>query len=157
MNNRFFYIDENNLIKATKVCWWLSKECIELIIESCNHTLEYYNKNKYTDYVITCLNHEIWDDECSKNNSIKIKKYITNVYIMIDHNTKYYKIGRSDAPLKREKTLQSEKPTIELIYKFECEYGIEKELHNKFIDKKIRGEWFNLDNNDIAYIQNNYK
>lgn len=157
MNNRFFYIDENNLIKATNVCWWLSQESIEIIIESCNHTLKYYKNNKYTDYDITSLNHQIWDEEFSKNNCRKTAKIKTYVYIMIDHNTKYYKIGRSDTPLRREKTLQSEKPTIELIYKFECEYGIEKELHNKFYNKKIRGEWFNLDDNDIDYIKKNYK
>lgn len=157
MNTRFFYIDENNLIKQSNVCWWLSQESIEIIIESCNHTLKYYKNNKYTDYDIQNLNVEKWDDEFSKYNCRKTVKIKTYVYIMIDHNTKYYKIGRSDGPLKREKTLQSEKPTIELIYKFECEYGIEKELHNKFINKKIRGEWFNLDNNDIDYIKNNYK
>ncbi len=73
---------------------------------------------------------------------------------MIDHNTKYYKIGKSDSPLKREKTLQSEKPTIQLIYYFESYDNDEKILHQKFKDKRIRGEWFNLDENDIEYIKN---
>jgi hypothetical protein len=41
------------------------------------------------------------------------------VYLMIDKNTGYHKIGFSKNPKHREKTLQSEKPTIELLHKFE--------------------------------------
>ena len=158
MTPTFFYIEERNLIQRNSIFCWLSKESIEAIIESCNYTLDYYKKNNYDDNFIEKINTEIYCKEYENKFSTRITKKIkTNVYIMIDHNTKYCKIGRSDNPLKREKTLQSEKPTIELIYKFECEYGIEKELHNKFNDKKIRGEWFNLDNNDIEYIKNNYQ
>lgn len=156
MKKRFFYIDDENLLKATNAYWYLTQDEIEEIIKSCNKTLEYYKNNKYTYEDILKLNVEAYEYEYNKIKYIKKEKIKTYVYIMIDHNTKYYKIGRSDSPLKREKTLQSEKPTIELIYKFKCEYGIEKELHNKFNNKKIRGEWFNLDDNDIDFIKVNY-
>lgn len=154
----FMYIQEgSNLIRGSKICWWLNKTQIEEIIESCNWTLRYYEKHNYDDEIIDKLNDQIFDEEYGKSIQRFTEKIKTYVYVMIDHNTKYFKIGRSNSPLKRERTLQSEKPTIELIHKFECEYGIEKELHNKFNDKKIRGEWFKLDDNDIKYIKTNYK
>lgn len=78
----------------------------------------------------------------------------TNVYLMIDKNTGLYKIGRSKNPEYREKTLQSQKPTIEIICYFAGSHFDEKSLHNKFSDKRVRGEWFNLDYLDISFIKN---
>ena len=77
----------------------------------------------------------------------------TYVYLMIDKNTGYHKIGRSKDPKYREKTLQSEKPTIELLYKFKAHSSTEKELHKKYNSKRIRGEWFDLNQKDIDYIK----
>lgn len=71
-------------------------------------------------------------------------------YVMIDHNTGYYKIGKSIDLKLRERTLQSQKPTIELILFSDCD--IENDLHKKHKDKRIRGEWFNLDADDILEL-----
>lgn len=76
----------------------------------------------------------------------------TKVYIMIDKSTGYYKIGRSIKPAHRERTLQSEKPTIELIRHFDAKVKDEKAIHNMFYDKRIRGEWFDLSGSDIEKI-----
>lgn len=152
-----FVDEETNLIRGTQVSYWLNKTQILKVIESCNKTLQYYDEMQYSDEVIECKNDLIFREEYNIGKHEYPKKIMTYVYIMIDHNTKYYKIGRSDNPLKREKTLQSEKPTIELIHKFKCEYGIEKELHNLYKHKRIRGEWFKLDNDDIWYIKTYYK
>lgn len=81
-----------------------------------------------------------------------LRSYYT--YIMIDKNTNLYKIGKSSSPKKREKTLQSEKPTIELL--FFTEIDIEKEIQSIFKSKRIRGEWFNLNNADIDFIKNKF-
>jgi len=75
-------------------------------------------------------------------------------YIMIDHNTGFYKIGKSKNPCFREKTLQSEKPTIEMI--LIINQDIEKELHQKYSDKRVRGEWFQLDDQVIEYLRKKY-
>lgn len=80
------------------------------------------------------------------------------VYLMIDINNHYHKIGISNKPEWREKTLQSEKPTIELIAskKFisrKIASSIEKALHDSFSDKRIRGEWFKLEAKDIQEIK----
>ena len=89
------------------------------------------------------------------NNYIKRQKpkKETYIYLMIDHNTGYYKIGRSKNPKFREKTLQSEKPTIEMIHKFKANSSKESDLHKKYADKRIRGEWFNLSKEDVNYIK----
>ena len=76
---------------------------------------------------------------------------------MFDKNTGYYKIGRSKNPKHREMTLQSEKPTIEMLFYFEAKNKDEKELHNLFSEKRIRGEWFDLSGTDINTIQNYFK
>jgi len=78
---------------------------------------------------------------------------LTQIYIMVDRNTGFYKIGRSINVLNRERTLQSEKPSIELCFSFESNMSKEKELHGMFSDKRVRGEWFNLDENDILKIK----
>jgi len=76
----------------------------------------------------------------------------TYVYIMFDRNTGYYKLGRSKNPKVREKTLQSEKPTIEMLHCFSAINLDEKNLHLIFKEKRVRGEWFDLSGSDIQNI-----
>lgn len=82
-------------------------------------------------------------------------KKTQRTYIMIDKNTGYYKIGKSMNPKFREKTIQSEKPTVELLVIFEND--IEKLLHEKYKAKRVRGEWFSLAKSDLIDIRKNYK
>ena len=72
-------------------------------------------------------------------------------YLMCDILRGFYKIGKSKSPLIRERTLQAEIPTIELVHVIEND--MEKMLHEKFSKKRLRGEWFNLSKNDINYIK----
>ena len=76
-------------------------------------------------------------------------------YIIKDNTNNTYKIGKSINPLKREKTLQSEKPNLKLIKIFEN--NIEKELHNLYKDCRLRGEWFKLNKVQLEYICKNYE
>ena len=76
----------------------------------------------------------------------------TIVYVMIDKNTGYYKIGKSKNPQFREKTLQSQKPTIEMLFTHEGRCSDEKALHKMFKEKRIRGEWFDLSGSDLTII-----
>jgi hypothetical protein len=82
------------------------------------------------------------------------KDVATFVYVMIDKSTGFYKIGRSKNPQIREKTLQSEKPTIEMLFNYSGTNKDEKTLHQTFGNKRIRGEWFDLSGSDIQYINN---
>ena len=96
-----------------------------------------------------------------------VGKYISNntksgrrtqqqkTYIMLDTNTNLYKIGKSVQPKVREKTLQSEKPSIELLYV--ANDNIESTLHNIYKQHRVRGEWFNLTKDYITKIVRDYK
>lgn len=84
------------------------------------------------------------------------------VYLMHDTSNGYYKIGISNNPGYRERTLQSEKPTIEMITskKFpirKIAESIEKALHDTYSEKRLRGEWFELDDKDIDHIKETLK
>ena len=79
------------------------------------------------------------------------------VYLMVDTSNGYHKIGISNHPEYREKTLQSEKPTIEKICakqfpSRQIATAIESALHSTFASKRIRGEWFNLSDADVSQI-----
>jgi len=96
-----------------------------------------------------CISHI--GERVTKEKSSNIKP--TNVYVMIDKNTGLYKIGRSTNPTRREKTLQSEKPTIELLFHNSGFHFDETALHRKFADKRVRGEWFKLDADDLSEVK----
>lgn len=81
-----------------------------------------------------------------------------SVYLMHDTSNNTFKIGISNKPKYRERTLLSEKPTIELIcYKEfpnrKIAESLEKALHNAYSDKRIRGEWFMLDDKEIKELK----
>lgn len=93
------------------------------------------------------------------DDSLKRNSY---VYIMRDSNLPdYYKIGKANNVKKREKTLQGEKPTIDL-YKYiqldneKVAYAVEAKLHQEYKDKRVRGEWFKLNNVEVESILNKY-
>ncbi len=69
---------------------------------------------------------------------------------MRDKNTGLTKIGKSCNPVSRERTLQSEKPTISLLAI--SENDIENFLHEQYANKRVRGEWFALTDKDISNI-----
>lgn len=69
-----------------------------------------------------------------------------------EENDILYKIGFSINPHKRRKTLETGNPNdLEVIDEFFTNYDrkLETAIHNRFRSKKIRREWFKLDDNDI--------
>lgn len=79
------------------------------------------------------------------------------VYLMKDLKNGYYKIGISKKPEYRERTLQSEKPFIEMLcakkYPLrKIAKAIESALHFAFDNQRIRGEWFNLSEKDVSAL-----
>lgn len=93
-----------------------------------------------------------------ETNSTKTKKTECFAYLMIDLKTGFHKIGISNDPIYREKTLQSEQPKIETVCsrKFvnrRIALEFESELHKKFKHKRVRGEWFDLNPIEIEEIK----
>ena len=79
------------------------------------------------------------------------------VYLMLNVENGYYKIGISKTPEKREKTLQAQEPLIEIVEKEmfptrKLAMAVERGLHIKFKRKRLRGEWIELDKNDILEV-----
>lgn len=79
------------------------------------------------------------------------------VYLMKDTTNGFHKIGISNKPEYRERTLQSEKPTIDLICakKYPSRLiaeSIESALHKAYGEKRLRGEWFDLSQKDVNDI-----
>lgn len=76
-----------------------------------------------------------------------------HVYLLLNPNLNHIKIGRSKKPGFREKTLQSQEPNIHLIACWPAPATIETYFHKKYQHKRIRGEWFKLNFNDLNEIK----
>lgn len=103
------------------------------------------------------VNNEIFDYKKQKlvqanEFGLKVKSNKVYTYLMKDQRNDTYKIGKSNNPEFREKTLQSEVPQVILLSYCEEQIISEKLLHQLFEDKRIRGEWFALDANDVNRI-----
>ncbi|MFC4163387.1 GIY-YIG nuclease family protein [Epilithonimonas zeae] len=93
---------------------------------------------------------EVFDENYKATGS----KYNNYVYLMINTETSLIKIGYSKNPLYREKTLQSQEPQIYLIACWNANRKIETELHRKFKNNRVRGEYFQLNFNDLKDLKN---
>jgi len=121
----------------------LTKEYQELVQREIN------DYQPLTDKLETPANSTLDNEECF-------------VYLMIDLTNNFYKIGISSKPEYREKTLQSEKPTIEMLCKKrfpnrKIANSIEQALHQAYAEKRIRGEWFDLTDKEIQELKETLK
>jgi hypothetical protein len=83
---------------------------------------------------------------------LRRSRFTTFVYLMEDPRNGAFKIGRSQTPGIRERTLQSEVPETLLRFSIPAEEKHEKELHALFQHRRIRGEWFGLTPNDLLEV-----
>jgi hypothetical protein len=79
-------------------------------------------------------------------------KFSCYIYLMEDLRNKPFKIGKSKTPGKRERPLQSEVPQIVMRFSIPAEEAREKELHERFDAKRIRGEWFELSQDELMWL-----
>lgn len=95
----------------------------------------------------------VGDQKAAENlETLKKSTFNTFVYLMEDSRNGAFKIGRSRTPGKRERTLQSEAPSVVLRIAVPGEEQHEKQLHAHFNDKNLRGEWFSLTADDLMWI-----
>lgn len=121
---------------------------------------QFYNKLNDQEMVSVEFNQIIESNIApikNKLNKIKLPENKTFIYLMFDNNNNYYKIGRSNNPKYRESTLQSEKPSIDLLFYWKDEPHVEKMLHYLHSNKRIRGEWFALNSNDVNNLIAEYR
>ena len=111
----------------------------------CNQIIRFFNHCKRQHKTLTKISQQ------SKSSIHKNKtREPVKTYIMKDSITGLYKIGKSVNPKFRERTLQSEKPSIKMVKVFQN--NIEKKLHNLFSNNRIRGEWFELNKIQVQFI-----
>lgn len=79
------------------------------------------------------------------------------VYLMFNSSTGMHKIGYSKNPVYRERILQSEKPTIETIHFFQGRFKDETALHIKYAEYRVRGEWFQFNENVLPDVLRDFK
>jgi len=83
----------------------------------------------------------------------KSKSQSRYIYLMKDKANGLYKIGKSINPALRERTLQSEKPSIRMVFSTREREGFnEASLHRQYADQRKRGEWFTLSAAQVRYI-----
>lgn len=75
------------------------------------------------------------------------------VYIAFDDFTGHYKIGYSTNLKTREKLLKTTNSGLEIIEFFKGTKGDEAAMHERFKGKRVRGEWFDLTENDLETIR----
>ena len=161
------YQDDIDLFLQSKMASYrltFNKEGESPITEECGSFYGQYLLDaqvSYVKYYLDTLNKLLPDYHLPKKKvEIMPMEYKFNwcyVYIMRDNTNGYHKIGISNKPEYREKTLQSEKPSIEMLAckKFptrKIAEAIESALHTAYSQQRVRGEWFNLDDVDVAAI-----
>lgn len=114
----------------------------------------FIKRAKKLDYQLQQINQKQNKKKSSK--SKKKKKHKGVVYLLKIKGKEQYKIGVSTKFKKRYDKLSTLMPfkleTVNLI-KSDDIYSLEEGLHNKFEDKRINGEWFELSSEDIKYIK----
>lgn len=72
------------------------------------------------------------------------------MYTYIMYDERYYKIGRTANLENRISTMKTSNPFAQLL--FYKEGDVEKELHETYKDKRVKGEWFNLDEGELLAL-----
>ena len=109
-----------------------------------NQNLEYniLEKQRHIENLVD----KIYRKAKSQKNNEKNPK----TYLIKNNHTKLYKIGYSKNPKHREKTLQSQEPSIKMVKIWNK--NIERKLHKLYSEYRVRGEWFNLTPVQVKYI-----
>lgn len=97
------------------------------------------------------------EDRYSKYKDAVNKNKTISTYIAINKDNNTFKIGKSTDIYDREFALAAANPAIKMIASIDKD--IERELHDKYNDKRISREWFNITNEDIKdiVIEYNFK
>lgn len=80
------------------------------------------------------------------------------VYIGFDQASRYFKIGKSINPKRRTKEIKNMNPTFDMLICFPVEDQdvFERQLHIKFSNRRIVGEWFDLSSKEISELTNGW-
>jgi hypothetical protein len=79
------------------------------------------------------------------------------VYIGTDETKRFFKIGKTKDPERRQREICHMNPTFKMIYILDpvettSEGETEKLLHSRYAHKRVYGEWFDLSLDDLYDI-----
>lgn len=138
----------------------LLRSDIEILIKELQETLNEYDNHNISDNYIRYLRiqeivdtHKKCEEEYNKIKNEKKESIIDDLYLILDATDNAVKIGRSKKPSSRISQLQtSTSHKLELLYKIEGKGYLEKELHKRFADIRLKSEWFKNDGTIIKYF-----
>lgn len=84
------------------------------------------------------------------------KTTVGYVYVLRQVGGTHYKIGHTSNPDKRKHTFDVKLPfavEFDVLIKCDDRYQLERELHAKYASKRVDGEWFNLDHDDLEHLR----
>lgn len=137
-------------------------ELIELHISEAKmvETQTYVTVPDYTIRYIEFLRAEKYrrDEKARKASKKQEKRLATGAgYVyLIQSPTGAYKIGRTKNPKDRMKTFGVQLPfEVEFVHLIETPdmYTLESDLHKRFEERRVNGEWFALEPADIEFIK----
>ena len=102
--------------------------------------IDYHFLKKIADYI--------------ENPRVKKQPPTIKTYLMTD-SSGYIKIGKTTDVYKRFLSMRTGNPTLKIIASLEKD--IETELLLKFKDKKISGEWFSLDKEELHNLMKDFQ
>lgn len=122
------------------------------IIDALNDLLdERTDECEEQEKTINILNHKL------RELKHKLKKSNSWGYVYLMEGGGYYKIGLSTRPPQRSFNITPKMPfEVKLVHVIESDNArkLETELHQQFGDRHLRGEWFNLAQDDIERFRN---
>lgn len=150
-----------------------TKESVKVLVD--NHGFlpnleEMIELKEIIDYCLENISEEeikrINEEEYNKKFNMRENKIVDEnikktkdgyVYIIKKNDENIVKIGMSKNYSERTKQISTKLPfEVETVKVFKTKdmYSLEKKLHDFYKEKRLNGEWFELNNEDLEYIKN---
>jgi len=139
-------VGKNNLVSINE-----AKQVLDLL-------KKYVEENTQEDINKRNIHNENFHVQHLINRKQKLSGYKKQGRVYLMHNTRSneYKIGFTSKSIEnRLKEFKLVDPSVEYLFSFAGTLNDEKELHLFFKTKRLRGEWFKLDLDDVDYIKKN--
>lgn len=140
-------------------CLILTRPEFEELVEYCKR---YYAT--HSDETIEAYNRRIYDDWATKEQTRQSlnstptpkPKRASGFLYLVKSDRGYYKIGKTKNPDDRQRTFGVQLPfEVEFVHVIESDayHWAEEQLHARFSGQRIKGEWFDLTEEDVAWIK----
>lgn len=113
---------------------------------------EYCRRRGGLEHIIRMCEVSLASDDSIKNDDVRHAPVEVFGHVYLLKSGRYYKIGRSNAPGRREREIQLQMPEkAHVAHTIETDdpSGIERYWHQRFDAKRKNGEWFELSADDV--------